>query len=82
MYQPLPPPVGSGDLGIYLYQELQKIAAAVNKPSFDQYNQVTLYVAPTKPREGDTVKADGTKWNPGSGAGVYQYRSSAWVKVF
>ena len=39
------------------------------------------YVAPTKPREGDLRLADGTSWNPGSGAGFYGYYGSAWVKL-
>jgi hypothetical protein len=41
----------------------------------------TLYAEPDKPREGMVVKADGTTWNPGSGAGVYARISSAWVKL-
>lgn len=39
------------------------------------------YVAPTRPREGDFVFADGTTWDPGSGRGLYQYVSGAWVKL-
>ena len=38
-------------------------------------------VAPTKPREGMLVMADGTGWNPGSGKGLYEYKSGAWVKL-
>ena len=36
------------------------------------------HVAPTKPREGMLVYADGTDWNPGSGAGYYVYYAGAW----
>jgi hypothetical protein len=39
------------------------------------------YVAPTKPRDGMVVLADGTTWNPGSGAGVYARIAGAWVKL-
>lgn len=39
------------------------------------------YVAPDKPREGMLRFADGTSWNPGSGRGLYQYVSGAWVKL-
>jgi hypothetical protein len=39
----------------------------------------TLYIAPTKMPEGMIVKADGTTWNPGSGAGVYCRRGGAWT---
>lgn len=41
----------------------------------------TLYVAPAKPRPGMTVQADGTSWNPGSGAGPYTYTSGAWAAL-
>lgn len=41
----------------------------------------TTNVAPAKPRDGDIRKADGTHWNPGSGAGVYAYYGAAWVKL-
>lgn len=41
----------------------------------------TLNVAPGRPVEGLTVKADGVNWNPGAGAGLYQYRGGAWVFV-
>lgn len=60
-----------------LAMELAKIAQAMETP--DQFLQLdTLYAAPKKYREGTLVKADGTSWNPGSGAGVYCYRASAW----
>lgn len=37
--------------------------------------------APTRPREGMIVSADGTNWNPGAGAGAYEYKGGAWVKL-
>lgn len=40
-----------------------------------------IYAAPTRPREGMIVFADGTSWNPGGGKGAYQYLSGAWVKL-
>lgn len=36
------------------------------------------YVEPEKQEEGMIRKADGTTWNPGLGAGLYQYRGGAW----
>lgn len=36
---------------------------------------------PTKRRNGMVVLADGTNWNPGSGAGFYGYNSGSWVKL-
>ena len=38
-------------------------------------------VAPVRPRVGMVVLADGTNWNPGSGAGFYGYYGGAWVKL-
>lgn len=40
-----------------------------------------IYRAPTKPREGMIVFADGTSWNPGAGKGVYVYQGGAWVHL-
>ncbi len=34
--------------------------------------------APTRPREGMIVYADGTDWNPGSGEGPYYYDGGSW----
>lgn len=41
----------------------------------------TSYKAPEKPQDGMIVKADGTRWNPGAGAGFYGYYGSTWVKL-
>jgi len=37
--------------------------------------------APSNPQEGMVVWADGTNWNPGSGAGLYEYRGGSWQKL-
>ena len=57
--------------------ELRKIAEALNQRVPFLYLD-TLYAAPSKPRDGILALADGTTWNPGSGAGVYLYRAGAW----
>jgi hypothetical protein len=36
---------------------------------------------PSRRRNGMEVEADGTNWDPGSGAGKYVYRSGAWVFI-
>lgn len=60
-----------------LCEEFLKIAQAME--TADQFLFLdTLYAAPKKYREGMIVKADGSTWNPGSGAGVYCYRAGAW----
>ena len=58
-------------------QELEQVSRAMSEP--DQMLMVEFsYVAPTKPRDGMIVLADGTSWNPGSGGGYYGYRAGAW----
>jgi hypothetical protein len=37
-----------------------------------------LHAPPKRPREGDIVAADGVDWNPGSGAGTYEYINNSW----
>lgn len=41
----------------------------------------TLTAAPEFPVEGQLVIADGTGWDPGSGAGTYILRDSQWRKL-
>ena len=38
-----------------------------------------LHVEPARPQEGLIVRADGTDWDPGSGAGFYGYNGGAWT---
>lgn len=77
-YVPQNVPTDVKDIPSYLSNELKSISAAMT-----QANQLLLlqksYSAPVKPREGMIALADGTSWNPGSGAGFYGYRGSAWV---
>lgn len=80
MYQPreIPTNVNSwADLRVFLRAEHQAIAQAMAGPQ-DYAILRTLSAVPTKLIDGMTVKADGTLWNPGSGAGCYQYRGGAW----
>ncbi len=57
--------------------EFDKIAQALTSPN-DLLLLDTLYVAPSKPREGMIALADGASWNPGAGSGFYGYRAGAW----
>lgn len=48
------------------------------------YSQLTniQHAEPDKPRTGDFAVADGTSWNPGSGAGLYRRTAAgAWEKL-
>lgn len=63
----------------YLQVELQRVSAGVQQAE-SGYQEV-FYVAPIKPREGMLAYTDGTSWNPGSGAGLYEYVNSVWRRV-
>ena len=63
--------------GKRIEDELQDISDAMQSPN--EFLLLTpLSVAPKKPRDGVVVMADGTSWNPGSGAGFYGYRAGSW----
>ncbi len=78
MYTPTAVPSDPGALSNYLSQELQYLAQSLaGVVPFVVFQ--TLNSAPTKPRDGMVVKADGVHWNPGSGAGFYGYKAGAWA---
>lgn len=63
----------------WIMGELESIEASFF--DLDMILLVEQHVAPSKPRIGMTVLADGTDWNPGSGEGVYTYYNGAWRKL-
>lgn len=76
-YVPRVPPIDTARLSQFLMDEFQAIAREWQQTQpFMLLDE--LHVQPKKPRLGMLVLADGTDWNPGSGAGVYVYRGSAW----
>jgi hypothetical protein len=76
-YEPMRPPEETDpELARYLMDELRRIAEnfqAVSELQLDELN-----VEPVRPRDGMIKLADGTNWNPGSGAGFYGRRGGAW----
>lgn len=78
-YEPeSPPPTKENPiLATYLTQELRRIAEAFL--GVEEVLLVELNVAPDKPRDGMIILADGTNFNPGSGAGFYGRSAGAWV---
>ena len=60
-----------------LNNELQRVALTLAEPAAFLSLGVS-FAPPAKPRDGRVVLADGTSWNPGSGAGYYGYRAGAW----
>jgi hypothetical protein len=63
----------------WFMDELRRISEEFNETIALELRQVAR--APDKPREGMIVSADGTNWDPGSGAGAYEYKGGAWVKL-
>lgn len=80
-YTPKPPPRTKPefqDLYDYIEQELQSISRELlETPALELR---TTAKAPARPREGMIVRADGTDWDPGEGAGTYKYEGGVWVK--
>jgi hypothetical protein len=76
-YTPGDPPRDPEQLQRYLREEFTKISVAISLLAAGHIDKT--YAAPVKPRDGDVRYADGTTWNPGSGAGVYLYKGSAWA---
>lgn len=65
------------DLEDAFYRELSRIREAFDNN--DVLILSTLHVAPDKTVVGQIVLADGTDWDPGSGAGVYRWNGAAWI---
>ena len=82
LYVPLPPPDTSDPkaLGEWAYREFTAIAQAMS--DFNAIDLRPRFSSPTRPRDGMIAYADGTKWNPGSGAGHYGYIAGTWTKLF
>lgn len=76
MYVPSPysGPIDAPTLQSYLERELDAIMRELAETTVVELRPV--YAEPSKPRTGMIVYADGTEWNPGSGAGLYVYKGS------
>jgi hypothetical protein len=76
---PIPGDIKDPGLARYVRQELEKLANELKNPA--SLPLKVLHVTPVKPRDGMIVACDGTDLDLGSGAGVYEYRGGAWVKL-
>jgi hypothetical protein len=65
----------------FLQEEFSRIEAALRYLEVESLRLTPSHVEPFRKFEGDVYNADGTDWDPGSGAGLYQYLSGAWVKL-
>lgn len=77
MYSPGNVPADPKDLPNFLLTELQSLSQNLNLARDFLFLQKRA-AAPAKVVEGMVVLADGTLWNPGSGAGYYGYRNGGW----
>ncbi|MBF0424038.1 MAG: hypothetical protein HQL73_13720 [Magnetococcales bacterium] len=74
------PPSQPEQLGSWAYQEFNRIANAARE-SQEVVKLTVLRQEPTKMADGDLVYADGTHWNPGSGAGFYGRVNGQWTRL-
>jgi hypothetical protein len=75
------PPILTGTDVATLRQELQTALQDIAREQAQQneyYALKPLYAEPKRIIEGMAVVADGTVWNPGSGAGEYIYLNGSW----
>lgn len=80
MYAPRIPPEKQEDLLTYLDDEFLKVAAVLND-SISGLHEIK-YKTPARVKPGLVVYADGVKWNPGSGEGLYRYNLAGnWVFI-
>jgi hypothetical protein len=70
-------PATAEELPKFLNDEIPRIWAAIQALSVGHLDMT--YAPPDKPRDGDIRYADGTTWNPGSGKGIYYYKSTTWT---
>lgn len=60
---------------------MRQIAGALGSPSVKVIYLDPLGAEPDKRTDGMVVYANGSDWDPGSGAGVYCREAGAWVKL-
>lgn len=76
MYIPLSYPSSFEDV----FRELQNVQIAFEQGELNFIKYKEWNAEPDRPRAGMVVYADGTNWNPGSGEGLYIYKSGgSWV---
>lgn len=76
----IPPGASLDELKTWLATELANLQTA-GHAAVDGLQLKPLYAAPARVRDGLTVLADGTQWNPGAGPGVYTWYAGSWKKL-
>lgn len=65
----------------FFAEELEKISMALTELETPWVILSAQHEEPSKRKEGMVVNADGTDWDPGSGAGLYEYIGGSWNKL-
>jgi hypothetical protein len=82
MYEPTAIPSDSPPaLRGWLARQLRQIADVLARPEVVSVRFTKLAAAPERFEDGDVLYANGTDWDPGSGAGLYERRGAAWHKL-
>lgn len=63
----------------WIADELRRVASALAEQESIQLSP--RGTAPARPRPGMMACADGALWDPGSGAGIYEFRGGTWQKI-
>lgn len=81
MYESRPAPEirSLDELRRYVEEEFKRVEESLVETTAVDLRPVN--VAPTRPRDGMLIYADGVNFNPGAGAGTYERRGGAWVKL-
>lgn len=66
---------------VFMSNELQRISNAIRELESPVIILSPQAVAPERVKEGMVMNADGTNWNPGAGAGLYEYTGGSWNKL-
>ena len=75
------PPKDPDDIPAYLAKIIPLLQQALVNPEMDTLKVTVSHTVPPRLEEGVVAYADGTNWNPGSGAGLYVYVSGSWSKI-
>jgi hypothetical protein len=66
---------------IFFIEEFERIAAQLQAFEVPWIILTPQGNEPSRRFEGMIANANGADWNPGGGAGLYQYLSSTWTKL-
>lgn len=74
-------PTDPQKMAAWMRDALAQISADLREPNPEFITLQERHAAPDRLYTGLTVLADGSDWDPGSGAGVYTYYGAAWHKL-